>query len=84
MNSTLPPSPEPGAPGPSSAPQFGMPAGAPAPAPQKKRGKWFIAGGCGCLAIIALVVASCSAIVMNGSDDGEDTSTTTDSAPAAV
>ena len=85
MNSTLPPSPEPGTPDPSFAPQFGAPENAAVPAPPaKKRRKWFIAAGCGCLAILALAIAGCTAIVATSSDDGEEPTSTTEAAPAVT
>src|SRR5690606_17466180 len=58
------------------APQFGAAPGAPAPAPKKKRG-WIIAAGCGCLALLALLIGGCSLLVFSSSNDDDTTGSET-------
>lgn len=74
-------------------PQYGAPQNAdggfsPAPVPPKKKrtGLW-IAGGCGCLVLIALLIGGCSAILgasNGGSDEGASASASAQATSEAV
>lgn len=84
--SESPSAPDSGATSPSPAPQYGTPEGstsaaAPPAIPPKKKG-WikYVAGGCGCITLIAVLIGGCTVISAISSQD--DRPSTTTSAPA--